>query len=257
MKILIRDLMQEIVGIPDELKSPALADRWVGTVLDHLTLPAAFDEINCIGVGYTDATEITLTIYDAVNTFSRTVAITQQQPFQNGLYLIEPFTPDMIDIKVLSFDDKYASFDDGKLLLLQDITYLKIEHNGTYIGRLAMGQYRTLGTSVTKELGFYNTSQNRTTLSGQVIPGAGGYFGRSLDLDVRYKIDDAVYGDMYKAYPYIMRDYPYFMLLDDEAHKLPADLYRFYASTDKPISKLQSSSYRYLYSYKFQFQERF
>ena len=141
MKILMR-LMQEIVGIPDELKSPALADRWVGTVLDHLILPAAFDEINCIGVGYTDATEITLTIYDAVNTFSRTVAITQQQPFQNGLYLIEPFTP---DIKVLSFDDKYASFDDGKLLLLQDITYLRVDTTAHH--RAPCNEYRTLGVS--------------------------------------------------------------------------------------------------------------
>ena len=142
-------------------------------------------------------------------------------------------------------------------MLLQDIAYLKIEHNGTYIGRLGLGQYRQLGTSVSKELGFYSTSQNRITLSGQVIPGAGGYFGRSVDLDVRYKIDDDVYNDIYAAYPYIMRNYPYFLLLDDEQHKLPANMLRFYAGTKEPIGKLQSSTYRYLYSYKFQFQERF
>jgi hypothetical protein len=95
------------------------------------------------------------------------------------------------------------------------------------------------------------------SLSGQTIPGAGGVFGRRVDLDVRYKIDAEIYDDIEKALPQIMRSYPYFLCLDDEQHKIPENMYYFYAATDTPISMLQSSSYRFLYSYKFAFYERF
>jgi hypothetical protein len=95
-------------------------------------------------------------------------------------------------------------------------------------------------------------------LSGQTIPGKGGYSGRSIDLDVRYKIDSDTYDDIEKAYPYtISKSFPYFLCLDDEQHKISANMYYFYAATPEPLSKLQSSTYAYKYSYKFPFIERF
>ena len=57
MKILINDKMQFASGVPAEIKSPALADRYNASV----TFTATFDDaetVNCIGIGYTDATDI-------------------------------------------------------------------------------------------------------------------------------------------------------------------------------------------------------
>ena len=226
MKILINDIMQTATGLPDEIITPALSDRYTDSVTFTATYTAD-QTVNCIGLGYTDATEITIS--DGSDT--ETVTISQVAPYQNGLYLL---------------DQTFVS------------DSFTISHNGTYIGRIGMGVYRTLGTNPTKELGFFTTSESRRSMSGQVIPGAGGYCGRSIDLDVRYKIDSDVYNDIASAYcSQIGKGYPYFLLLDDEQHKVPSNMLHFYATTDKPLSKLQSSTYEFLYSYKFQFQEAF
>jgi hypothetical protein len=203
-------------------------------------MPEDFDTIDCVGIGYTDATEITFTFEDEAESgyqAVRTISISAPAPYHNGLYLIEP-------IYGIEF--------------YESICKLTITHNGTFIGRIGLGKYRQLNTAVAKEPGFYTTTESAKTLSGQVIPGAGGYSGRSIDLDVRYKIDAEIYDDIEKAYNRtIMRSYPYFILLDDEQHKLPINMYRFYGNTREPLSKLQSSTYRFLYSYKFDFIEAF
>ena len=231
MKILINDLMQHTESVPDAIKSPALSDTYtaatsfIATFTDVVT-------VNCIGIGYTDATEVTISDGETSNTIS----ITQDSPYMNGLYLLDDS---------MSYEYEYGS-------------QFTISHNGSYIGRLAIGQYRTLGTNPTKEIGFFTTNSSRKTMSGQVIPGAGGYSGRRASMDVRYKIDDDIYDDIEQAYEsQIMRGFPYFILFDDEAHKLPANMRRFYGYTSKPLSMLQSSSYRFLYSYKFDFYEGF
>ena len=226
MKILINDLMQ-MTDAPDEIKSPSLSDAYRA----EMYFTATFDDpvtINCIGIGYTDATEVTISTGDEYS--DQVIAITQDAPYHNGLYLIDEMTSDTFTIS----------------------------HNGNFIGRVGIGIYRTLGTNVTKEIGFYTTNESRVTLSGQVIPGAGGYNGRRFEADVRYKIDSDIYDDILAAYTsQIMKGFPYFILTDDEQHKLPATMLHFYAATDKPLSMLQSSTYRFLYSYKFQFYERF
>lgn len=226
MKILLNDKMQ-LTDAPDQVKSPALSDIYKTSN----TFDIEFDNdelINCIGIGYTDASEVY--IY-AGSEYPETVYITQEYPFYNGLYLLD---------NALT-DDQFT-----------------IEHNGNFIGRVGMGEYRTLNTNPTKEHGFYTTTESRTTLSGQVIPGAGGFFGRRVNLDVRYEITESIYNDIYDAYEsQIMKMYPYFLLLDDEQHKLPDTMLHFYAKTDKPLSMLQSSTYKFLYSYKFNFQESF
>jgi hypothetical protein len=146
------------------------------------------------------------------------------------------------------------------LYILDEIngTKYEISHNGTFIGRVAVGEYRKLGVNPTMEIGFYTTNESRITESGQVIPGAGGMTGRTFDADIRYKFDRDVYNDLELAYrDQISRGFPYFLLLDDEQHKLPTNMLRFYGGTDSPLSKLQSSTYKFLYSYRFEFKERF
>lgn len=238
MKILIRDLMHECSNVPDEIKSPALADESIENPIEDIVLPDDWEVINCVGIGYTDATEITLTFRDETETVQRIITISSEQPYQNGLYLIDPI------YRIEFYESEYTP----------DLT---ISHNGTYIGRVGFGEYRQLNTSIPKEPGFFGTYESRMTLSGQVIPGAGGYSGRTQDVDVRYKIERETYDDMEKAIDYINKDYPYFILFDCEMHKLPLTMYRFYAKTKNPITKLQSSTYEFKYSYKFNFIECF
>lgn len=232
MKILIYDKMQIATGVPDEIKSPSLADMYEDAVSFTATFETA-EKINCIGIGYTDATQVTVQNESGE---SRSITISKSAPYQNGLYLI---------------DEIYVS----------DLEYggvLTISHNGTYIGRVGIGEYRQLCGNPTMEIGFYTTEKNRETRSGQVIPGAGGYSGRTFDLDIRYKIDDDIYNDIELAYAsQIAKGFPYFMYTDDEQHKLPTNMLYFYAKTNKPLSKLQSAIYQFLYSYKFQFMEKF
>ena len=127
MKILINDKMQFASGVPAEIKSPALADRYNASV----TFTATFDDaetVNCIGIGYTDATEIT--IDDGITTpqiITLPVRTDITRKYNNGLYLLTEMT-----------SDKYT-----------------ITHNGNYIGRVGIGEYRTLGTAPSKEIGFY------------------------------------------------------------------------------------------------------
>lgn len=259
MKILIRDLMQEFSSVPETLKSPALADRWTGAAINNILITSPC-VINCIGVGNTNAANITISIYnpETALTENEILQITDDAPLQNGLYLTSK-TYSLEEVEdVLTFDGETALLDGEDWLISYLPEYLvSITHDGTYIGRLALGKYRELGTAIAKEPGFYTTNESSKTLSGQVIPGAGGYIGRSIDLDVRYKIDRETFEDIYTAYRYISKSYPYFILLDCETHKLPYFLYRLYATTDTPISKLQSSTYRFLYSYKFNFIEAF
>lgn len=260
MKILIRDVMQESSGFDPCMTSPALADICTATSdSGTLTLVAGdLEKIDCVGIGYTDATMVTITFSNGIDTLTRTIPITKAAPYQNGLYVIEEVGYSLEE-DTLTFDGEDALLD-GELW---DISYypnwsqITIAHNGTYIGRVGMGRYRKLGTNFVKEIGWYTNIESIVSESGQTIPGAGGYYGRTFDADVRHKIESDVYDDMDKAAPYIMRSFPYFLCLDDEQHKLPANMYYFYAATVEPITKLQSSTYKFLYSYKFEFQERF
>src|SRR4030042_3571095 len=224
MKILIYDQMIDALNAPGKIISPGLADTLIGGVPFTVTL-AEYGKINCVGIGYTDATEVTV----SNGVITRTVDITKPAPYHNGLYIIPEIYP----------LDEY-------------VPTITISHNGTFIGRVGIGEYRTLGTNPTKEIGFYSSEDNRETLSGQVIPGAGGYCGRRFEADVRYKIDSPVYDDTEKAYiKQISKGFPYFMYLDDEQHKLPSNMLYFYAQDKGNGILFQSSTYKFLYSYKF------
>ena len=226
MKILLNDIIQFASGVPDAIKSPALSDTYTAGIEFDATFTAS-QTLDCLGLGNTDASEI---IIDN-GAITRTVVITKTPPEQNGLYLL---------------DSPISGTD------------FNISHDGTFIGRVGIGTYRKLGTNPTKEIGFYTTNENRDTLSGQVIPGKGGYYGQRFEADVRYKIDSDVYHDILTAYrTQIMRGFPYFIYTDDEQHKLPPEMLYFYARTNEPLGLFQSSTYKFLYSRQFSFRERF
>jgi hypothetical protein len=149
-------------------------------------------------------------------------------------------------------------FSRNGLYLFNEITAgnITINHNATRIGRIAAGMAVDIPTSITKEPAFCSTAEPRTTLSGQVIPGAGGYNYRTLSLDSRYKIGKAAISEIDEGYKYIGMGYPFFLDLSDEAYKLPfSKLYATEANQRK--MGFESGARKFLYSKRFEFRECF
>lgn len=216
MYILVNDKMQTS-DAPNTIKSPALADVYEGALPFTVDFGSA-ELFNCVGIGYTDATEITFD--DGTNI--RTVPYTE-----NGLYLIGDLNSQTIEI----------------------------DHDGSYMGRIGMGEWRRLGLSPQREPGFYTTNQSRITASGQVIEGAGGFSGRKIGVDVRYKIDSTFYADFNTAYPgQLGKNYPVFVDLE-KSSLYPFEL--FYGRFKNTDFVFQSSVNRFLYSRRFQLLEAF
>jgi hypothetical protein len=150
------------------------------------------------------------------------------------------------------------SYKNGLYLLAvaQTTDTLVISHDGTYIGRLAIGMAREIGASPSREPGFYSTNSDRNTLSRQTIPGAGGVTGRKIQVDFRYKFTETIVNDIELAYAtQIGRGYPLFLWFDTT--KLVWPWSRFYGKPDNKDILLQSSVRKYLYSYKMMFNEAF
>lgn len=212
MKILIDDFIQ-YSDAPDTLKSPELSEI---TESNSFTIDLGSSKnIDCIGIGYTDATVLIIN--------SQSINF-----IENGLYQINSLTAQV----------------------------LTITHNGTFIGRLAVGKYREIKTSPSKEVGFYTTNNPRLTASGQIIAGSGGVSGRKINIDSRYKIDDIIYQDFTDAMStQIGKNYPLFIDFDKENFKIPFRY--FYGSLDKNALTFQNSINRFLYSVRFNFTERF
>ena len=215
MKILIDDKMQNS-DAPDEWKSPSLADTSIDTS-ETITLDSVSD-IDCIGVGNTDATTIT------INSEVVTLATTQK----TGLYI---------------------------LVTALNTSSLTISHNGTYIGRVAVGKYRDLYPSPAREPGFYTTQKPRLTASGQVVEGAGGVSGRELNLDFRYKFTLDIFNDIESAFTeQLAKGYPFFLYFDKETNWI--SWLRMYGQ-DTNRMLFQSSVNRFLYSKRIKLIERF
>ncbi len=212
MKILFYDQVQNS-NAPRPLKTPLLSDKWVGNSLNILW-PVAVT-ISGVGIGYTDATEITV----------------------NGT--------------LLSIDEK------GLYEFPEIVTdSLSITHNGSYIGRFAAGVAHSLGLAPPREPGFHSSHQSRRTRTGGVIPGAGGYTWRTLDVDIRYKFTKEIIDDIQLSYPsQIGRGFPLFVFFSDrEVARFPWK--RFYGTTDANYV-FQSSVNKMLYSKRFSFREAF
>ena len=272
MKILINDLLQ-FSNLPDALKSPGLDDRvpYTGPIQISFSIPAQYstfevidgilsqpgwntvfgtfidgvlsqsliaspvlvsgvpsqsiqvlgsDQFDCLGIGGTDATQITLNGEIVINSPTG-------RAFEKGLYEIG------------------QSVTAGTLV---------IEHNGTYMGRIAAGTCREMCIRPSREPGFYTNLKTRESLSGVVLPTAGGYGGKEINVDFRYTVDRDIYTDFERAYvTQIMRGYPFFLSFENDDW-LPYD--KFYGQTDNEIL-FQSSVNFFKYSRKFQFLEKF
>ena len=216
MRILFCDRIQQS-NAPDALKSPALSDAF--TVDGKLTVNFSGVErrYDCIGIGYTDGS------YFRVNQ-GQNIAFTG-----NGLYML-PFMTGSTD--------------------------LEIETDATYIGRLGLGRAMSIPTSPRKEFSYRSTGESRTTLGGQVVFGMGGYEYRTVSLDSRYQVTEDTINEIWEGYGAIGKGYPFFINLEDEAHKLPFD--RLYAiERDQKNMSFESGINRFLYSRRWNFDERF
>src|SRR6056297_2193682 len=161
------------------------------------------------------------------------------------------------DATTVTVNGQAITYIENGLYMIDEITTgtLTITHDGTYIGRLAAGKGRFLGAAPMREPGFYTTEEPRVTASGQVVAGAGGYTGRSIGLDFRYKIDSDIFDDFENAYAsQIAKGFPFFLYFDKETHRMPWT--RLYARTDNNLL-FQSSVNRFLYSRRFDFSEAF
>lgn len=196
-------------------------DVFFDGVLAQVLYVLGTNEFNCIGIGGTDATQITI---------NSTIIINSDDglPFENGLY------------------------DIGQTLQAGIIT---IDHNGSYIGRIAVGKCIDISISPTREVGFMTTSNPRTTLSGQRIAAVGGYSYRKLGVDFIYKFTKEIIDEIKNAYPgQIAQGYPFFF--DFTKEKDWIEVTKFYGYDDNNMI-FQSSVNRYSYSRGFQISEAF
>jgi hypothetical protein len=215
--LLFNDIVQNS-DAPPPLKSPALTETTT------LGLTVSFEnevKINAIGIGNTDGT-----------TFHIEFSTGDEFDFEfngNGLYQLN---------KAIN------------------TTSLTLSGNGTFIGRLGAGIGIHIPTSIAKQHGWSSTSKPLTTLSGQVIPGLGGYVYRTLSLDSRYKINSDAMKEIEAGYLYLGAGYPVFIDLSDESYKLPFS--KLYA-TDRNQTALsfEGGITRYLYSRRWEFAEAF
>jgi len=221
MIILFNDIIQKS-DAPLSLKTPALAE----TANTNGSLTISLEEetqISAIGIGNTDGEEFEVAFNDAENTkFSF-------QFKENGLYPMKA--------------PVFASF-------------ITIQTDANFIGRFAAGLGVKIPTAIAKQPGWHSTSEPRTSLSGQILPGAGGYNYRTLSLDSRYKLGPDAVRELVTGYKQIGEGFPFFINFDTEHYKLP---YQFFYATEQNQRAwaLEGGIRRFLYSYRFNFTEAF
>ena len=235
MKILILDAMQDS-DAPGELISPSLADTLDRELLTTTPLTVTLGAeyvIDAVGIGNTDATTIRIACVFPRLSFTTIAIPTATSPeLRNGLYL----RPSPIRA-----------------------SSLQITHDGTYLGRLAVGTARYLGCSPSREPGFWTTSKPRISASGQVITAAGSVGGRQIGLQIKYKITEEIFSDLQRAWPTIAQGYPYFIMFDAaERRRMPwARMYAFAGNDRGKAFVLQSSANKFLYSKRLTLKEAF
>jgi hypothetical protein len=220
MKILFNDIIQ-YSNAPDTLKSPALVQNT--SPMPTMIQLDKVRPINVIGVGNLSGGTLRITFNDSTGTIYII-------PFvDNGLYIMTK----TISASRLTFTTPIPS-----------------------IGRLAAGIGIEICTSIPKEPGWNSTSEPRVTLSGQIIPGRGGYNYRVLSLDSRYKITEEAIAEIVAGYTYIGMGYPFFIDLTQESYKLPYS--RLYANErNQRTMSFEGGIAKYRYSRKWDFEERF
>ena len=235
MKILFRDRLLDDghPSIPKELITPALSETY--TIDSPLTIylaaanPAGCIGVfaDCIGIGNCDKNKLSITVTPAsAAPYTQIINLGLEK---SGLWMLGG-APGIISITINTYP--------------------------VTLGRLGLGRAINIPTSIMKEPSFCSTAEPRTTLSGQVIPGRGGYNYKTLSLDSRYKINEAAVSEIMSGYKYIGMGYPFFIDLSDEAYKLPfSKLYATEANQQK--LGFESGVRKFLYSRRFEFRERF
>ncbi|MCL2157537.1 MAG: hypothetical protein FWH54_05900 [Methanobrevibacter sp.] len=157
-----------------------------------------------------------------------------------------------------NINGEVITFTENGLYIIKEIQTdtLEITTDATFIGRIGAGIACNIPIVIAKEPGFNSTAEPRITLSGQVVEGAGGYNYKTISLDSRYKINELIMNEIKNGYKYIGLGYPFFIDLSVESYKLPFN--KLYA-TERNQNQLifQSGVKKYLYSYRFEFEERF
>jgi hypothetical protein len=269
MRILFNDVLQES-DLPYELKTGALSECYKMDTEEHgftVTLPLP-KYIDCVGIGYTDAGyfRFSFTAFegwgiDGKNAFAGAADYGYMFDGGNAFrgaydYLLAgsgaaPYGE--------SFEEVIYYAENGLYLFKQPVVtrQFTIQTDGTYIGRMGAGRAVRLGTAMAKEPSYKNSAKPRVTLSGQSIPGVGGYSYRSVSLDTRYKIGYPEIEEIKAAYKtQIGPGLPFFLVFDDEIRRLP--FARLYAADAKNDSMaFESGANKFLFSRKFEFEERF
>jgi hypothetical protein len=224
MNILFNDVLQNS-NAPKQLISSSLADYYNNLAELEIILHEP-STINCIGIGYMDNNTIDIELMDTDNnTYQETINFEK-----NGLYLLSKEYNNIREI---------------------DITF-----SGSHTGRLAFGKAVNLKTAISKEPALVSTKSPRTTLSGQVIEGLGGYNYWRVSLDTRYKIDREKLDEIIKGFPSLSKGLPLFISFEEEKHRLPFE--RLYANEkDQQELSFESSINKPLFSRKWNFEERF
>jgi len=225
MKIMLLDLVQTS-DAPDEVKSPALADKWMGRSL--IINLGGQKKINAVGIGYTDANNITVEIGEASGTTAsgttHTFGITHTFAYtDSGLYMIGDHRGSVVRITI----------------------------DGSYVGRIGIGMAHNIPISPRREPGYVDPKP-RETVSAQLLPPVGEVSRRKISVDVRYRITAGMIAELGTAS--LARSFPYFLLFDQETTWLP---WRRLYARDKNRGALQSSVNRMIFSRKFDFVECF
>lgn len=223
MLIIINDLVQNS-DAPASIKSFALADTYTAATSGNIDF-STNKTFNAVGFGNTDATTVTFTTVSGLN---QAITVGSGDD-SDGLYVIPSTTDDIISWS----------------------------HDGTYIGRIAVGQSRDIGFADDRQVGFYSTQVPRITASGQVEPGAGGYSGRHIQLTFPYQFDSDVFGDIFTAQDDIAKGIPWFMAFSSCEQTKGIPFIRLYASPPDPSIFFNSVLTEYRYSGAFDFYQRF
>jgi len=241
MKILIKDVLQQagttiFYGSSDVL-TPALKDT--STSL-HYAFFFTAATVNCVCFGNfaaSGAVTVTLKLYNLaglVATLTKTYGyVVGSTPYNTIWYL----------------GTDYAA------ITSIDITF---DSDLDYIGRIAAGQYRDLPIYKPREPGLICTTENRKTLGGQIVEGAGGVTQTVVNVEIKNKIDANILIDVMSMKDVISKKFPFFIDFTDDRVWLGNSFgsTAFYAIDSNNIL-FQSSINSVSYSKKFTFEEVF
>jgi len=222
MKILINDRIQFETNLTSGAENVKKPDLISISQLSSFTFNIPSSDINCIAVGNTDCTSLQLTL----GTNIIVIPITQTYP------------------KIYYLSQKYTSITNVAVSLL----------TGSYIGRFALGEYRSVSIARNREPGIIPTESSEKTRGGQVVERSGGTSLRTIGFDLKNNIDSDIRSDVLAQRNKYIKGFPVFIDFSDESDWV--DMGDFYGH-DKNKWNLQNGSNNDLYTKKFNFEECF